>query len=771
MGPFRAHFALETSTHFGLVLYCTRLSIYFSLDLYYNLKTNLIIMAKTNSRKNERAERRKRTKKNEFNLSPEAKKGILIIFLFALAGLSILSLFDLAGNAGKFLEDALASIFGLGRFLVPLILIALGYVKLNEGKYKPSKSTYLGFFLFILSFSAILQLNLIDEDPFLLNNLARGGGYVGLILAYPLLNIMGSAGTLIVLLALLVSSLLLTFNTSLQQIAEKGNFWKRFYQNLKIFFLNLKFKNRQRASETEEAAAGREPEIYEPEAAPPIFEAKSVAESEVKTEPLLESIKPIRQKIDLSLDLLDDQSEKPTSGDIKTQMNIIQKTLENFGIPVEMGDVSVGPTVTQYTLKPADGVKLSKITTLHNDLALSLAAHPIRIEAPIPGKSLVGVEVPNQKVAAVNLKEILRTAEFKQRKTNLTIALGKDVSGKVWTADLSKMPHLLVAGSTGSGKSVCLNAIIISLLYQNSPDDLQIIMVDPKRVEFTIYNGIPHLLTPVITDTVKTVNALKWVIGEMDRRFELLAKHAKRDIGVFNRETNEKMPYLVVIIDELADLMAVAAAEVEAAIIRLAQMARAVGIHLILATQRPSVNIITGLIKANITTRIAFAVASGTDSRTILDISGAEKLLGRGDMLYISPDLGKPKRLQGAFVRDHEIKRIADFLKSKAEPEYLEEVTQKPAIGVHAPGFNFDSGSDDELLGEAKEVIVQAGRASASLLQRRLKVGYARAARLLDLLEEQGIIGPADGARPRDILVGGGSSAEKVLRDDLNNPL
>ena len=298
-------------------------------------------------------------------------------------------------------------------------------------------------------------------------------------------------------------------------------------------------------------------------------------------------------------------------------------------------------------------------------------------------------------------------------------------------------------------------------------------MVDPKRVEFTVYNGIPHLLTPVITDTVKTVNALKWTIGEMDRRFELLSKYGKRDIASFNQETNEKMPYLVIIIDELADLMAVAAAEVEGAIIRLAQMARAVGIHLILATQRPSVNIITGLIKANITTRIAFAVASGTDSRTILDTSGAEKLLGRGDMLYICPDLGKPKRLQGAFVRDHEIHKVTEYLKAEARPEYIEEVTQKPSFGASIPGFDFGgSDSDDDLLGEAKDVIMQAGKASASLLQRRLKVGYARAARLLDLLEEQGIIGPADGAKPRDILVAGAARApeteEEIFEEEEN---
>jgi S-DNA-T family DNA segregation ATPase FtsK/SpoIIIE len=717
-------------------------------------------MPKIKYTRGEKSERQRQTKKEISGMNPETKRGLFIVFLFALAGISILSLLDLAGNAGQVIKNSLASSFGLGRYLIPVILMLLGYVSLNEKKYQLTASNYVGVVLLVLSLAAILQINLTDGDPLSLENLAEGGGYLGLVLSFPLLKFLGSVATMFVLVAIFISSLLLTFNTSLHTIAEKGNIWKKISQALRLFFLGLKFgKNKELSADHQESEEPAMPPI--PETKAPTFETKNVAENqEAKTEtqaafPTI-PLRTSRKKIDLPLDLLDDQSEKPTSGDIKTQMNIIQKTLENFGINVEMGDISVGPTVTQYTLKPADGVKLAKITSLHNDLSLALAAHPIRIEAPIPGKSLVGVEVPNQKVAAVNLKEILRSQEFKQRKTNLTVALGKDVSGKVWTADLGKMPHLLVAGSTGSGKSVCLNTVIISLLYQNSPDDLRFIMVDPKRVEFTVYNGIPHLLTPVITDTVKTVNALKWVIGEMDRRFELLSKHGKRDIGAFNQETNEKMPYLVLIIDELADLMAVAAAEVEAAIIRLAQMARAVGIHLILATQRPSVNIITGLIKANITTRIAFAVASSTDSRTILDTSGAEKLLGRGDMLYTCSDLGKPKRLQGAFVRDHEIKKVIDYLKSQDEPEYLEEVTQRPAIGAASiPGFDFASDSDDELLSDAKEVIVQAGKASASLLQRRLKVGYARAARLLDLLEEQGVIGPGEGAKPRDILLAG----------------
>lgn len=727
-------------------------------------------MPKIKYSKEEKNEGRKNGRRTNGKINPDTKRGVVIIFLFALAGISILSLFNLAGAAGTHIESALSSFFGLGRFVIPIVLLGLGYIILNGEKYELGISNYVGLFFLVLSIESLLHLGFSYGEPFSFTGLKSGGGYLGLILSYPLLISLGQVATILIIFAIFISSILLTFNTSLHKIAEKGNFWKKIYQSIKLLFLGMKFNSRGQQEESYEKEEGEKEE--EPAEAPaittPSFENKSVPGESDESTPEISPIvvKTERKKIDLPLDLLDDQSEKPTSGDIKTQMNIIQKTLENFGITVEMGDVSVGPTVTQYTLKPADGVKLAKITSLHNDLSLALAAHPIRIEAPIPGKSLVGIEVPNQKVAAVNLKEILRAPEFKQRKTNLTVALGKDVSGKVWVSDLGKMPHLLVAGSTGSGKSVCLNTVIVSLLYQNSPDDLRLIMVDPKRVEFTVYNGVPHLLTPVITDTVKTVNALKWVIGEMDRRFELLSKHGKRDIGAFNRESGEKMPYLVLIIDELADLMAVAAAEVEAAIIRLAQMARAVGIHLILATQRPSVNIITGLIKANITTRIAFAVASSTDSRTILDTSGAEKLLGRGDMLYTCPDLGKPKRLQGALVRDHEIKKVIDYLKNEDEPDYLEEVTQKPAFGISVPGLDLGGDSDDELLSDAKEVIVQAGKASASLLQRRLKVGYARAARLLDLMEEQGIIGPADGAKPRDILIAGAVAAPREIEND-----
>jgi S-DNA-T family DNA segregation ATPase FtsK/SpoIIIE len=418
-----------------------------------------------------------------------------------------------------------------------------------------------------------------------------------------------------------------------------------------------------------------------------------------------------------------------------------------------MGDVSVGPTVTQYTLRPAEGVKLSQILTLQNDLALALAAHPLRIEAPIPGKSLVGIEVPNQSVSLVKLREILESEPYRKRKNNLFISLGKDVAGTARLANLGSMPHLLIAGATGSGKSVCINNVIVSLIYQNSPDELKFIMVDPKRVELSNYNDIPYLLTPVIHEADKTINALRWVVKEMDQRYKLLQAAGKKNIDGYNKSVIvNKLPYIVLIVDELADLMQVAAKEVEGAIIRLAQMARAVGIHLVLATQRPSTNVITGLIKANITSRIAFSVASNVDSRTIIDSAGAEKLLGNGDMLFMTAELTHPKRIQGSFVSDEEINDVVEYVKEQAEPDYKDEVTEKTSGPV--VGLGLDAGEyDDELAMEAKEVVIKAGKASATLLQRRLRVGYARAARLLDILEEAGIVGPADGSKPREVLI------------------
>jgi len=465
------------------------------------------------------------------------------------------------------------------------------------------------------------------------------------------------------------------------------------------------------------------------------------------------------------LNLLNSDKEEAVTGDINASATIIKRTLSNFGIDVEMGEVSIGPTVTQFTLRPAVGVKLSRIATLHSDLSLALAAHPIRIEAPIPGKSLVGIEVPNYKVATVGLRNMLEEEDFAKSKYFLPLALGRDVSGNAIFSSLEKMPHLLVAGATGTGKSVAINAILLSLLYKHSPDVLKLILVDPKRVELTLYNDIPHLITPVITDNKKVIGALKWAIGEMDRRYDHLSRVGSKDMFSYNAKMTDRgepiMPAIVIVIDELADLMASFGRDVESAIVRLAQMSRAVGIHLVLSTQRPSVEVITGLIKANITSRLALQVPSQIDSRTILDMPGAEKLLGKGDMLFLSGDSAKPRRIQGALVTEGEVHDVVKFLKAQGD----EMVEKNPATAGVPPSLQVDfnaaaaarqaddDGADDDMYAEAKEVVIHAGKASASLLQRRLRVGYARAARLLDILEEKGVIGPGDGAKPRDVYI------------------
>ncbi len=723
-------------------------------------------------KKNNKTKKTKESSDQEeqFFLSAETKKGITVIVLFALAFILILSLLDVAGSVGQLLDTVLKTLFGWGNVVFPIILVAVAYLLLFPEKYKVRLSNYIGLFLLILSYSGLMHLVNKPEMALEAISSGKGGGYFGLILSWPLQKIMGFWASLIVLVALLIIAILIMFNTTLANLA-KGGFFVNLINRFRNFFYRLKFSTKFNKNKLPE------PVTDETE---PSFQQKEVeAEAgEEKEEALISSQKDDQEgqmaifseakhkigKIDLPVHLLDSNGSKPTSGDIKANQEKIERTLENFGIPVEMGDVNVGPTVTQYTLRPSQGVKLSQITTLQNDLALALAAHPLRIEAPIPGKSLVGIEVPNQVVAIVGLREILVSEAFKKRKSNLSIPLGKDVSGQSKMVDLDSMPHLLIAGATGSGKSVCINAVIISLLYQNSPDDLKLILVDPKRVEFTVYNKLPHLLTPVITEIDKTVNALKWIVGEMDRRFHLLSETGKRNIHSYNASQKEKMPYIVLVIDELADLMSTAANEVEGAITRLAQMARAVGIHLIVATQRPSVDVITGLIKANITARIAFNVASSVDSRTILDHSGAEKLLGRGDMLFSSADISKPRRYQGALVTDEEIKRVIDFISQKAKPEFHEEIVAKKGPDESGESLNLEE--DEELLGKAKEVILQAGKASASLLQRRLRIGYARAARILDILEERGFIGPSDGAKPREIIEEAWEENDQVTEDE-----
>lgn len=726
-----------------------------------------------------------------FDLSSETKQGIITIFLFLLAALSLLGLFDLAGEFGRIVVNILSLLFGGLKWIFPVMALVFGYFLLRSEKYSVKTINSLGGIFLVLGLTAFWHILSFDLSE-MTGAAARGlgGGYVGLALAWPLIKLMGFWGAFSVAVALLLIGTLLVFETSLYGLMWPVKLFKFFAIKIKDLFVLMQqqivSKRGDSSDEYEEDDDDSdldEVDEEDAESEEDDYDAQSFQSKAIKTEKSKEDghatddiAKPKKfgRKIELPLDLLTGRSNKPTSGDIKSNQEIISKTLANFGINVEMSEVNIGPTVTQYAFRPADGIKLSRITNLNSDLALALAAHPIRIEAPIPGRSLVGVEIPNQLAAKVTMNDLLSSKEFKTRDSNLLLSLGKDVSGKSYFGNLDKMPHLLIAGATGSGKSVCINSLIVSLLYQNSPDDLKFIMVDPKRVELPTYNGIPYLLTPVITDVKKTINALKWTVTEMERRFELLSKVGKRNIAAFNVSAKDKLPYIVFVIDELADLMATAASDVEAGIVRLAQMARAVGIHLVLATQRPSVEVITGLIKANIPARIAFSVASLIDSRTILDNSGAEKLVGRGDMLYLGPEVSKPKRLQGVFLSDREIKNVVDYIKDQGSADYVEGVVDKQSAGgLAAGGFSDDGG--DSLLSEAKEVIIQSGKASASLLQRRLKVGYARAARILDLLEDQGIVGPADGAKPREVFLdrlGGPDPVEFAAREhDLEGEL
>ena len=705
----------------------------------------------------------------KINLDYRAKNSIVIILIMALGLISLLGLFNLSGRFGLWLSSNLTLAFGWGKWAWPLFLLAWGWFLYRGKKYQINFFNYLGLFCLFVSYQSLFHFffSEVRAEAAIMEGL--GGGYVGFYLALFFKNILGFWGGMIILLALFFVSLVLILNTPLSRIIGAESIFAKFFASANSVINHL-FSRRLKSDDDELT----EEEIMAEEEVPPVKIMAEAAVTDIredkKTKPGISfKQKAIKSdpaefknvwrtksvKIDLPLDLLSVKVGQALGGDIDRNVEVIRHTLENFGIPVEMDKTSVGPTVTQYTFKPAEGIKLSRITALNNDLSLALAAHPIRIEAPIPGKALVGIEVPNKTKAIVGLREILEDKSFKTRNNNLMIALGKDVAGANWLYDVSKTPHLLVAGATNSGKSVCLNAIIASLLYQNSADSLRFIMVDPKRVELPAYNGIPHLLTPVITEVSKTINALKWCSNEMDRRYDLLNQSGKKNIKSYNETAKEKMPYIVFIIDELADLMVTAAKDIEGSIIRLTQMSRAVGIHLILATQRPSVDVITGLIKANIPARIAFSVASAIDSKTILDCSGAEKLLGKGDMLFSAAEMSKPKRLQGAYLSDDEIFRITEYIKKNSgAAEYMEGITDRQKVGgLAGVGLDGNHGDEDELMQEAKEIIINMGRASTSLLQRRLRVGYGRAASILDALEEAGVIGPSNGSKPREVMV------------------
>ncbi len=711
--------------------------------------------------------------------------------------LAVVTFFAVQGSAGVFGEwfnqQVLAAFFGLGAPVVPLIFAGIGMAYLIFEKIEYRGARALGLLLLFASILGILHLSAPTEKMF--DVASQYGGYIGFVSSFMTLAVFGEAVTGFVLGFFALVGFFLLFQFSLREFivaivhfvrSTKKEVGKS--DDAKQSGRTASSKSRvAEISETDDnelsedevniirgieqavEKAGTQQIVHDKTAEPTVADTVKAAQKQ-EAPKVIDNTKFNTDKGayvsgDFSgwkfppLDLLVPQSARSVQDDSKllADAETIRKKLAQFGINVLMKDINVGPTVIQYTLKPAEDVKLSKITTLKNDLALSLAAKAIRIEAPVPGRSLVGIEIPTAERATVTLRDIFDTKEFTSIKDPLRLVLGRDVTGKSVNASLVKMPHLLVAGQTGSGKSVAINTFMISLLYKHSPADLKLILVDPKRVELEGYNGIPHLLTPVITEPEKALKALKWAVAEMTRRYKEFSHRRKKNIFEYNSDKAlEHMPYIVIVIDELADLMMAAPKEIEATICRIAQMARAVGIHLIIATQRPSVDVITGLIKANIPTRIAFTVATGIDSRTILDGIGAEDLLNRGDMLYLASDVGKPVRVQGAFVSSEEIDRVINFVKLSSPDaiEYLDEITEgdhKVSIPGMPESKNAEDNGND--IQQAIEVIKQYRKASASLLQRRCSFGYAKAARILDELESMGLIGPSNGAKPREIYM------------------
>lgn len=687
-------------------------------------------------KKEKPASKPKREASSVFDISQETKNSVWGIVSFIIAVLAVLSFMGKAGWAGEGFNIFARSLFGWGLFIVPVAFVLLGMSFMKSISRRIYFSAMFGTLLFVLAVLATFYI--LGNGNF--DARLTQGGYLGVVLGFPLLASVGFGASMVILLATVIIALLVSLNVPIYGLIAKNKEDEPRLEDKVVIRKGNEIVNTGQKPEVKPAAA--KAKVPEPE-----FVMKTTFKKGKWTLP--------------PLNLLHEDQEEAVTGDINASATIIKRTLSNFGIDVEMGEVSIGPTVTQFTLRPAVGMKLSRIAALQPDLSLALAAYPIRIEAPIPGKSLVGIEVPNKKVALIGLRNMFDHDEYKKSKYFLPLAMGRDVTGNPVFAGLEKMPHLLLAGATGTGKSVSINTILLSMLYKYSPEVLKFIMVDPKRVELTLYNDIPHLITPVITDNKKVIGALKWSLSEMDRRYDILSKNGSKDILSYNTKMSEKgdsmMPFIVIVIDELADLMASYGRDVEAAIVRLAQMSRAVGIHLILSTQRPSVEVITGLIKANITSRVALQVASQIDSRTILDMAGAEKLLGKGDMLFLAGDVAKPRRLQGAMVTEKEVKDVVKFIKDQAEKLEMEREEDDLKVDFDAAAITrggFAGGNDDaddDMYGDAKEVVILAGKASASLLQRRLRVGYARAARLLDLLEGNGVIGPGDGAKPREV--------------------
>lgn len=687
-----------------------------------------------------RHHRRLKSKKAyKVRLKPATILSIVQIIFFSMAALVMIS-FARSGLILVTINDFLISIFSWTTIFLPFILISFAFLVSKFKNPLAQPNVIVGILIFFISLTSISRAGLAGRSS-----------WEGMS------TLITPVGAFIVLFGIGIVGLVILFNTSLDQVV--GFFAKIFKQyglrgpNIGKRFSALgkgKLKVIGGGSASPSTAPARVQNF------PLDLKAKPKTEGALE-EKLISNI-PGEDKmwkyptVDILTDALGGKADR---GDIKGNAAIIEQTLDSFGIEAHVVEVNLGPAVTQYAIEVALGTKLSKITALERDLALALAAPTgaIRIEAPIPGRSLVGIELPNKAPEFVSLRKMFDFESMKNAKSKLTVALGLDVSGKPIVADIGRMPHILIAGQTGSGKSVAINTFLCSMLLRVSPAEVKFILVDPKRVELTGYNGIPHLLTPVIIEADKVLSALRWLQQEMDRRYTQFAQAGVRNIEGFNEMSGfQALPYIVLIIDELADIMLTSPVEVEDSITRIAQMSRATGIHMILATQRPSVNVITGLIKANIPTRIAFAVASQVDSRVILDTQGAEKLLGRGDMLYLPPDQAKPLRIQGAYLTDKDINTLLSFLKNQGiSPQYTEEVTTMSKPGATSvPGV---SGDVDDNFRQAVEVVCQYDRASASLLQRRLSIGYARAARIIDQLEAAGVVGPTEGSKPREVLV------------------
>ena len=736
------------------------------------------------------AKKRKSTKKStpakpQHSLPAGFWSQVGAVMLILLSLLLVVSWFGVGGPVLQWIDMATVKTIGYTAYALPILLIYLAVETFRAEENQLPVVVKFAAVLEIVWFSGLFGLMKTASHP-------NSGGFVGDILNTATLKMVDSAIAVIIYLVLAFITVLFITQTSPFTVFSK--LWEIIKSNTKEDDNNRSIM--KKASIAQPAEEEKKTDLGEIKlnAGVPIIdtakEKKSLLKKVEKPEKVNEEQALVATRDPNweapSLELLEKNESGADAGDTRQNAQIIHDTLSEFNIEAAMGDINVGPKVTQYTLRPPSGVKLTRITALETNIALNLAAQSLRIEAPIPGQKAVGIEVPNRKAAEVRLRSTLSSKQWAAARDPLSFGIGKDISGQVVVGELGKMPHLLIAGQTGSGKSVMINTLLCSLLYRNSPSDMKLILVDPKQVEMAPYADIPHLLTPVINEPEKTISALKWAVNEMERRYKLLAGEKIRNIKEYNKRLQSRakkiaiadengnvqehedgsMPYIVIVIDEMSDLMMMAKKDVETLIVRLAQKSRAVGIHLVLATQRPSVNVITGLIKANVPARIAFTVASQVDSITILDQSGAEKLLGQGDMLFYVTSMSKPKRIQGAWVTDDEVNKITDHLRMQMAPQYNDEVVAQPVQldGKGGVVMDLSEGGDDKFK-DAVRVVVERRKASTSMLQTRLGIGYQRAARIIEEMEERGIIGPQNGSKPRDVLISSPEELEELLAE------